>query len=800
MWQFGVGWGARRPGWTMMNFLRLMSVLIVLIACHLAAPGQLAAQGPSKEILEMIATAGRLPAAQRPEAGKKAVARAQELKDRQGEAQALLWTALCLSNLSRFQEALDLDNLALPIYRESGSRKGEATSLNNIGAVYHSLGQEKRALEFYNQALPIRREVGDRNGEETSLNNIGGSCSILGMKHKALELFDQALAIERKGGDRRAEGITLNNIGGVYDSLSQAQKALDFYNKSLTIEHKLGDPVAEASTLNNLGGDYDDLGQQPKALGFYDQALAIERKAGDRDGEASSLSGIGRLFLRLGQAEKALDLCNQARAILLDIGNRSGMATALNNIGTVYESLGQDLKALEFYNQALPIRREVGDRNGEAASLNNIGVVYWTLGQVPKALDFYNQALSIEREVGNRGGEATTLSSIGVAYRDSGEQLKAVDFLNQALPIEGEVGNSRMEAVTLGALGLAYSNLGQKQNALLSYSKGFPIAHQVGDRSTEAVALWRLGDFFDGENQADDAALILKQAVNVYQSLRADIAGLDIESQKSFKESVAGAYRDLAKVLIEQGRLGEAERVMALLKDDERFEFLRRDPAVKTISERVESVGKEQGWLDRWSVIRDKAVVIGTRISDLKQAKAEAQREGVAFTDEKKLAGLESDEEVVGKAMTAFYQEVDSEASEQRTLIAANQKKELEEFRKDVGGPLDELQVATNTKVAAIFALSNQNSVDFIVATPEGASPISISIDQAKVNSLVSDFRTALTHPGIDPKAPGLALYNLVFKKVIDQLKSAGISHVMWTLDGSLRYIPLPAVWDGEHY
>jgi CHAT domain-containing protein/tetratricopeptide (TPR) repeat protein len=743
-----------------LRLYRLTSFFVVLTVFAAGAYAQQAPKlpAPSKEISDMLDAAAKLPPKDRPAAAKKIIARAEQIRDRPGEGRAFLWMGFWLDELSEFHEAVEAYNKALPIWREVGDRAGEARTLNNIGKVCDDLGQKQKALDFYNQALLIEREAGDRTGEAATLSNIGKVYDDLGQKQNALDFYNQALPFRREIRDRYGEAVTLNNIGLVYDALGQKQKALDFYNQALPISREAGDRAGEAVTLNNIGGVYDALGQKQKAMDFYNQALPISREVGDRAGEA----------------------------------------VTLNNIGEVYDSLGQKQKALDFYNQALTIEREVGDC--EAASLQNIGKVYYALGQMQKALDFYNQALPIEREVGDRAGEAATLNNMGEVYHDLGQNQKALDFFNQALPNEREVGDRRAEATTLSNIGEVYDDLGQKQKALEFLNQALPIERQVGYRAGEAMTLNNIGHTVSVSNQPDAVVVFLKMSVNVFQSLRADIAGLDSGVQHSYRDSVAWAYRDLADVLVKQGRLGEAERVLALLKDNERFEFVRRDPAVRTIQQQVDYVGREQGWMDRWNAIQDRAVALGTQIADLRRTKAKAEREGTTFDGESKLKTLLADEDVVDKEMAAFYDVIFKEAEDQKKFIAANQKKELEEFQANVGEVLGDLEDKTGSKVAAVYTLVTDNSVDFIVATRNGASPISMSVDEKTLNAKTVALVNALTDPTQDPKGPGLALYNLVFKKVVDQLKALGINHVMWTLDGALRYVPLAAVWDGNHY
>jgi hypothetical protein len=57
--------------------------------------------------------------------------------------------------------------------------------------------------------------------------------------------------------------------------------------------------------------------------------------------------------------------------------------------------------------------------------------------------------------------------------------------------------------------------------------------------------------------------------------VRGDIRTMDKELQKSFLTSKAEYYHDLADLLIEQGRLPEAQQVLDLLKQEEYQEYVR---------------------------------------------------------------------------------------------------------------------------------------------------------------------------------------------------------------------------------
>ena len=70
----------------------------------------------------------------------------------------------------------------------------------------------------------------------------------------------------------------------------------------------------------------------------------------------------------------------------------------------------------------------------------------------------------------------------------------------------------------------------------------------------------------------------------------------------------------------------------------------------------------------------------------------------------------------------------------------------------------------------------------------------------ADLNRKIFAFRQALLNPAIDPRPLGRELYDILVKPVQKDLDAAGAKTLLWSLDGTLRYIPVNALWDGSQY
>jgi CHAT domain-containing protein/tetratricopeptide (TPR) repeat protein len=710
--------------------------------------------------------------------------------NKRGEALSLNNIGAVYETIGEKQKALESYNQILPLYRAIGNRAGEALTLNNIGTIYYSTSENQKALEHYNQALSLRRAVGDRDGEATTLSNIGSISSATGEKQKALEYFNQALSLHRAVGNKGGEVTTLVNIGGLYNDVGEKQKALEYFNQALLFFKAVGDKKGEATTLNNIGSCYYSIGEKQKALDCFNQALPLYRAVGNRSGEATTLNNIGGVTSAFGENQKALEYYNQALVLRRAIGDRDGEATALSNIGLLYSSLGEQRKALDHYHQALPLRRAVGNRRGEAGTLNNIGGAYNELGEKQKALEYYNQALPIFKAVGEKRGEATTLNNIAGITSDLGEKQKALEYYNQALALHRSIGDREGEAMALSNIGAVYFTIGEKQKTLEYYNQALPLSRAVGVRHGEAKMLNNLMRFWQEQKNPRFAIYYGKQAINILQQLRADIQGLDKETQQTFLKSVESNYRYLADILIAQGRIPEAEQVLGMLKDEEFVQFVRRSgDVVERLRQRTDLNDLERKALAEYSKYGDRLTVIGNRLGELDKERLKFPPD--AFPQQAEYDQLELQLEDARRVFLVFLRELATEFG-----------KSNEKVRQIESSLQADLKGWGANNVVVISTIAGEERLNLILTTSSTQKAYTTEIKAADLSKLVQKFRAVANDPNTkyDPRPLGRRLYNVLVKPLEKDLEGAQADTLLWSLDGTLRYAPMAALWDGKQY
>jgi CHAT domain-containing protein len=703
--------------------------------------------------------------------------------------------------------------------RQANNKREVVTDLNVLGSLYRFAGNMQKALACLNEALPIEQNAGSIFGQATTLNTMGRVYTDLGQEDKALALLTQALSMWRSLHSLPGEAESLNYIGKAYNNLGQRDDALKNLNESLKVwqefdshtssapntfstvaQSRAGEHAGKAGTLDNLGRTYSDMGQDMQALEYYNQALPIWREANQHEGEALTLNNMAVSYAQLGQKQKALDSYNQALAIWREVGSRQGEALTVNYIGRLYRDLGLHQSAIDYYTQALPLWREVGNRNGEAMALSDIGRAYADLHQPRKALEFAGLALPIFRETGSLRGEAMTLNNMGRDHTDLGEPDQALALDLQALALWREVKDQRNEAAALMTLGWAYSALNDPQKSFASAMSALSLAKAAGDPEIEGGIETSIMLGMRKQHHPEEAIFFGLEAVNAYQQIRKNISGLDKELQAGFAQSKSGTYRTLAELLVEAGRLGEAEKVLDLLKEQELKD-----------------------------IVRGVSPDAGARIEPLKLSDAQLKVESELPQIEKLTRAIEEDSIAWGKLSSNPTRTAQDETQMRKLAADIEQKKNETQAFLDKNvfpalvqtGSAENIAAANATQsylqntlaklgphVMGIRLLLGQDHSYAIVVTATTRKKYDLKIAPVDLREKCFAALRTLGSPSTDPRPQLTALYAAVAAPLEDELKaleaSAGKNGqpptLLWSLDDALRYLPMGALYDGRRY
>jgi tetratricopeptide (TPR) repeat protein len=720
-----------------------------------------------------------------------------------GQATALNNIGLVADNMGDSKKALDYYGRSLPLSREFGDKRGEANTLADMGLIYANLGDQQKALDYYGQALELRRSLGEKQGEADTLTNIGFSHRALGENLKAVEAFEQALKLRREIGDKHGEANALKKVGETYYALGEHQKALEHYLQSLPLLRELKDREGEMEALAYAGLLTLALGEYQQGVTHFRQAQAIAHADGDRVAEAFLLTFIGVAHFELNQEETGFAEVAQAQRVFDAEGFTPGRVWTLFLTGSMYEDSKEFDKALSYYNQSLAHMKGLGVPRLEGGLLQNIGEVYAATGKRAEALDVYSRALELYRADKYTYGEASVLVAIGDVYEGQGEKEKAAVYYARAVSLKLAKPEASGGSAPLGSRAGTYDSLGERkeqptqpdlgrerQAQLEHYFDNFQRAQAGGLVGPAADALSRAMGTIKG--QLPELAIILgKQAIAKYQEAMAN-PGLYEASlgEDTYMRSFASACRDLADLLIERGRLYEAQQVLAMLKEDEYVRDLRRDgDEAVALSRRADLRPEERKLFAEYARNFDKITAIGSRVATL-NAREEAG-EMLTESEVAERVRLYKDLSVANEAFDAFLGHIKAEFEQSGRDI-------LKEMRVNRGLQNDLKEWGQGTVTLHTFEGPNRYRV--ILTTPNNQVDGKTEIKAAELNKKIMAFRQTLMNPAADPRPQARELYDILVKPVEKHLEDANARTLVWELDGALRYLPLPALYDGRQY
>ena len=707
-------------------------------------------------------------------------------------ALAKLWLqrGLTASQHGNYPRAIAYFKQGLVLVRDTQDQAGEGILLYSLGEAHAALSQYQQAIASFEQALAIARELRNRADEGSTLYDLGLVYQHLNQHKQAVASYEQALAIARELWNRADEGTTLYSLGETYAALSQYQQAIASFEQALAIARDLQNRADEGTTLNHLGMAYQHLGQYLRAITYYDQVLAITRELQNRAGEGASLANLGSAYGDLSQYAQAITYYEQALAIQREVQDRVGEGTTLNNLGQTYAHLSQYQQAISYFEQALAIHREVQNRAMEGTTLNNLGGSYDQLSQYATAISYFEQALAIHREVQNRAMEGTTLNNLGQTYAHLSQYARAIEYYEQALAIHREVQNRAMESTTLNNLGATYQSLSQYAKAIEYYEQALAIVRTVGGRAGEGTTLTNLMSVSAHQQKPQVAIFYGKQAVNIFQAIRTDIQRLEKDIQQGFLKSKEDTYRTLANLLITESRLPEAEQVLRMLKEEELFEYVRRDQKAANSLTRIALTKTEEQWAQRYLTVADRLTALGQE----KQALDKKQKtQTLSPQDEERALALEADLQAARHAFSAFMEEL-------KTGLGDSQEAGQQIANLNTSSNLQGLLSQFAAGTVAFYTVVGKEKTWVVLVTPTIRKPVEVSLSAAELGAKVLKFREAVQAPIRDPRPLAKELYDLLVRPFEADLRTVGAQTLMWSLDGVLRYLPIAALYDGEHY
>ncbi|HLP44601.1 MAG TPA: CHAT domain-containing protein, partial [Candidatus Kapabacteria bacterium] len=355
-----------------------------------------------------------------------------------------------------------------------------------------------------------------------------------------------------------------------------------------------------------------------------------------------------------------------------------------------------------------------------------------------------------------------------------------------------------------------YNDLGAKDKALGYYEKALAIHHAVGDAG-EATTFSNLMALMVILNNKQMAIFYGKQSVNGYQQLRENIATLDKEIKHSYLKTEKDTYRFLINLLISQRRLDEALLVLDMLKAEEYYQFIQKDnssPLPNRQYQPLEFTTFEQQWLQKYNNIMENIASVSNQYHELLMAKPKNE------TERNRLTALDNQLNESNNTYNQFLLQLKDAFTEYDQKVKKGEYERLNLAAKSnsIQSILRDLDKTEGGKNVTLHYFVFDNKIQIILTTPTFQTVQSSTIDEEKLSTLIGQYQAAINYSrsrGVTllpqstiETAPltSTELYDLIFKPIEKDLKDYGAVNIMVYLDGVLRYIPLPVLFDGQNY
>jgi CHAT domain-containing protein len=755
------------------------------------------------------------------------IQRAHQLKNFDYELLALNLQISSYTELEEHQKAIEPARRILEIAQEQKSRDTELVGLLALARAYAGSHQSEMATKVLQQADTIAQSLPAPRAKVEALIQVRSIYENIGKTPKVTELDQQILAMAKQQDDPDLVWDIANA-----SATSRFLRSGDFRNAAKAFEDYLAiaqrkDQV-HAAKLSIVGAFYLLAEDYKKVEEITSFALHHAKKTNDRDEELSALLGATFVYSLTQNPTKLKEILNFELPKFQRSQNMGERSTSFFISYLIFNSIEDHQKAIESMEGYEKLVRESSnntslesknaalfvvemfrvlsarnyakvDRNQEAIAILKNG--FSKLDAFSSLLSPYLKTSGFEasgQEKALNVIKALLLTQIAETYRHSGSNLDAIAYYRKALSIPVDFSanqitrpsNSPNSRTLVYAIGAKVDQLSNLNLLLFSYYR--------------SVIYTGLARTHQQLNLPITSATYYKQAINELEQKRSYISSrfpkstpdrapnLTSSNLKSFSQDLflkgslgdfegsrnSDIYRELANLLITQGRLGEAQQVLELLKVQELNEFSK--------GTRSETPGSEIGFNEtEKQLVKDygSLIAFGNQLEDCK-AKQCSQ-----------LAELESKYNSLFNAFTQLTQAIEKRAKDSQTQAVSVR---TDDFNQSAS------KIANQPNTVLIYPLVLPDKVYLLwMARGKVRGSQVCAMGQTELWTTVKAFHDSLRNSNSDVtqvKAAGKVLYDCLIKPLEPELAKNNIQNLVFVPDRAINYIPIGALFDGQKY
>jgi CHAT domain-containing protein len=484
-------------------------------------------------------------------------------------------------------------------------------------------------------------------------------------------------------------------------------------------------------------------------------------------------------------ARERFQLASEALAIAVGQNDVYGQGYALFFCGMAQRDLNNHEKAIIFGVRSLEIIRSYRDKLLEPALANLVGEELITVKRPQDAIKFLRTAASIYTRDNAVGLAAEVKRKIAIALRDVGKDKAAISQLNDVIRDFQLLKSESETATTLLLKAELNLKIGESEEALHNYTDTLQYYERSNNVMGKSDALYGLSRVYQAKRLLPLAICFGKRAIEQSQNLRKPTKLSNQEWIESYTRSVEPRYRFLANLLVEQGRIIEAQQVLDLLKDQEQFKLLNQR---RLDQEKVNLTPLEIQWVRDYQKL-------GKALAECASEKKSIEDDSHGLrTDVQKARLVELDIELE-KASRAFQSFLKSVETAFKSYDVSKERLVDLSTSQALGRTLNKLP-----GYAAIYTLVTEDHVRTLLTVPNAriVAQAPNKFNFKDLSAKILEFRAQVQNPASDPRELGAELYDLLIRPLEPSLKASGTKQIIWSLDSVLRYVPIWALYDKE--
>jgi CHAT domain-containing protein len=575
----------------------------------------------------------------------------------------------------------------------------------------------------------------------------------------AITFWKQALETFTTQGDILNQAMVLSNLALAYRQLGQWHEANQAIETSLNLISTQNQTTSQnslkilAQALNTQGHLQLAQGQAESALATWEHATKTYQQVGDETGVTRSLINQTQAMRALGLYLRARNLLDQIRQTLAAQPDSLTKIAGLRSLGDLLRVTGDVNQSRQILEQSLAISKTLPSSPDSTAILFSLGNTARSQNQIEDAIQFYQQAaattLSPTLQFQAQANQLSLLvetqqqQTARQLWTQLQPQLSQLPVSRHTLYAQINVARSLMQMSNVEMRHGASGNAPEIAQLLATITQQ---AITLKDRQVEAYALGYLGQLYEQTQQLANAQTLTEQALTLAQSLNAPEL----------------AYRwqwQLGRLLKAQGNTRSA--------------IAAYDQAVNTLQ-----------------ALRTDLVAINDTVQfSFRESVEPVYREFVGLL----LQPLPGEKEVS-----------QAHLKQAREVIESLQLAELDNFFQEACLTSQPQQIDRIDPTAAVFyPIILPDRLEVILSLP--GQPLRHYATQAssvQVEDIIHQMRQSLRPTSLKKERLPLAqnLYNWLIRPAETELAQSNITTLVFVLDGSLRNLPMAALYDGEHY